>query len=99
MLVVGGGGTSQYWRQMLADVFGIRIVKSNVDQDAAALGAAAIAAVGSGLWSDFDPVDQIHQVEDNSTPRIENTRAYERKVELFDVVARAQADFAAKLES
>ncbi len=98
MLVVGGGGTSSFWRQMLADVFGVQIIKSNIDQDAAALGAAAIAAVGSGLWSDFERVDQIHNIESTSRPRMENTRVYESKLELFDLVARSQADFAAKLE-
>ena len=34
-----------------------RILKTNIDQDAGALGAAAIAAVGCGLWDSFDRID------------------------------------------
>src|SRR5262249_50949509 len=42
MLVVGGGVRSRLWRQIYADVYRMRIVKTNVDQQAAALGAAAL---------------------------------------------------------
>ncbi|MGI9538281.1 MAG: xylulokinase [Desulfocapsaceae bacterium] len=94
MLIVGGGGTSGFWRQTLADIFSMEIVKSNVDQDAAALGAAAIAAVGSGLWSDFEPLDRIHRIEHRSTPKKENTKFYEDRLKQFDLISRAQADLA-----
>ena len=98
MLVVGGGGTSAFWRQMLADAFGLKIVKSNVDQDAAALGAAAIAAVGSGLWADFKPMDRVHRIENESRPDPDNTKAYQSRLKVFDQVAKAQANMAALLE-
>ncbi len=53
MLVVGGGSHSKLWRQILADVYEMNIVKTTIDQQAAALGAAACAAVGTGIWDDF----------------------------------------------
>lgn len=98
MLIVGGGGTSTFWRQMLADTFGMEIVKSNVDQDAAALGAAAIAAVGSGLWTDFEPMDKIHEIADRSEPHKTAASFYENMLKEFDLVSNGQADLAALRE-
>ncbi len=67
MLVVGGGSHSKLWREILADVYEMNIVKTTIDQQAAALGAAACAAVGTGLWKDFSIIDRLHQVEDVSS--------------------------------
>ncbi|MDR2345048.1 MAG: hypothetical protein LBE18_03190, partial [Planctomycetaceae bacterium] len=64
MNIVGGGTKNEFWRQIYADVLRIDIEKINIGQDAAALGAAALAAVGSGLWNDFSKIDGILSVED-----------------------------------
>ena len=92
MLLVGGGSRSALWRQILADVYGARVVKTNVDQDAGSLGAAAIAAVGVGLWKDFSPVDAIHVTEEVQEPRPEAVAAYARLAPVFE---RIRADEAA----
>ena len=73
MTVVGGISRSQLWRQIFADVYQMNIVKTNIDQQAAALGAAALAAVGTGIWSDFNIIDEIHAVEDIAKPIPENS--------------------------
>ena len=63
MVVVGGASRSDLWRQIFADAFEIDILKTNIGQEAGSLGAAAVAAVGSGLWDDFSPIDTIHRRE------------------------------------
>ncbi len=68
MLAVGGGSRSDVWIQMYADIFGKTMLRTNIDQQAAALGAAAVAAVGSGIWDDFSPLDSVHRVTDRKTP-------------------------------
>ena len=68
MIVVGGMAQGPLWREILADAYNLDIVKTNVNQEAAALGAAAVAAVGSGIWDDFGIIEQIHQVEDIAKP-------------------------------
>ncbi len=83
MLVVGGGSRSRVWRQIYADVYNTQIVKTNIDQQAAALGAAACAAVGTGLWDSFEYVDEIHQVEDITQPIAANTMIYEKLLPAF----------------
>jgi xylulokinase len=84
MLLVGGGSRSALWRQILADVYGMRVVKTGVDQDAASLGAAAVAAVGTGLWKDFARVDEVHATEAVQAPRPEAVQAYGRLMPVFE---------------
>lgn len=86
MVLVGGGSRNPLWRQILADVFDITIVKTNIDQQAAALGAMAIAAVGTGLWSDFDRIDAVHKTQDIAQPIPDNRALY---AELLPIYARA----------
>jgi xylulokinase len=83
MTVVGGISRSRLWRQMLADIYQMNIVKTNIDQQAAALGAAALAAVGTGIWPDFDIIDEIHAVEDVARPIAENSAAYARLLPIY----------------
>ena len=47
--VSGGGAKSEFWRQMLADVFGRRIVTLET-QEGSAYGAALLAMVGTGRF-------------------------------------------------
>ena len=92
MIIVGGGGRSRLWRQICADVFDLKIVKTNIDQDAAALGAAAVAAVGAGIWRDVSMVDEIHRIEDVSEPVQENREKYQALLPVFARGARCHAE-------
>ncbi len=79
MTVVGGGAISPIWRQIYADVMKTTIVKTNVGQNAAALGAAALAAVGAGLWSSFDKVDELVQQGESAVPNPDLAELYDKK--------------------
>ena len=92
MLMVGGGSRSPLWRQIFADVYGMDCVKTSVDQDAASLGAAAVAAVGAGLWKDFGKVDEAHRVEDVRRPIPGNVEKYRRLAPAFELLRRQQAE-------
>lgn len=97
ILFVGGGAKSRFYLSMFADVFNSRIIKSNIDQDAAALGAAALAAVGCGLWEDFSRIDEIHHTEDVLEPDPENTQIYEQLLPVFAQATYSLADLSAAL--
>jgi len=99
MLLVGGGSRSALWRQICADVYNMTIVKTNIDQEAAALGAAAVAAVGTGLWPDFDRIDAIHKVEQITHPIAQNVMIYERLLPIFTKAAHYQAELGDMLAS
>jgi xylulokinase len=84
MVIVGGGSRSALWRRICADVYGTRIVKTDVDQGAATLGATALAAVGTGLWRDFSPIDHIHRDQEITEPIPENVAVYERLLPIYE---------------
>lgn len=90
MLIVGGGSSSPFWRQIFADVYGMKILKTNIGMDAGALGAAAIAAVGTGIWKNFDMIDSIHQVQDIRYPIPENARKYKELLPSFLMLRKNQ---------
>jgi xylulokinase len=97
MVIVGGGSKSESWRQIFADVFEMKILKTNIGEDAGSLGAAALGAVGSGLWPDFSKLDQIHIVENVREPIPENTAVYQKLAPVFEKQRRSQADIGLSL--
>ena len=85
MLIVGGGSKSRLFRKIFADIYYMNILRTNIDQDAAALGAATIAAVGSGFWKNFNKIDDIHQTLEILSPNPEDSKKYEEWLEVFKV--------------
>ena len=97
ILFVGGGSKSSLYRRIFADVYNTKVLKTNIDQDAGALGAAAIAAVGCGYWESFDRIDAIHQTVEIVEPDPENNRKYEALLPVFAYAAECQAKISASL--
>jgi xylulokinase len=97
LLMVGGGAKSPFWRQMFADIFDMKMIKTSVDQNAASLGAAALAAYGLGFWADYSPIDRAHKLESVSEPDKEKTGAYRRHYELSRYISDWLADTGDKL--
>ncbi|HEX8990757.1 MAG TPA: FGGY-family carbohydrate kinase [Anaerolineales bacterium] len=83
ILFVGGGARSRFYLGIFADAFHTAVKKTNIDQDAGALGAAAIAAVGCGLWADFNKIDEIHKTVEVVEPNAENCGKYEKLLPVF----------------
>ncbi len=73
--VSGGGSRSAFWRQMMADVFGTEIVEVNVMQGAA-YGAALLAGVGTGIYSNEEQACGITVHETGSTKPGPDAGAY-----------------------
>jgi xylulokinase len=51
MVIAGGGARSPVWRQIMADVLGVPL-KRSLQEEQTVLGAALLAGVGVGLYSD-----------------------------------------------
>ncbi len=98
MVMVGGGSRSPFWRQIFADVYNMKVVKTNIDQQAAALGAAATIAVGLGWWKDFSVIDTIHEVESEILPDPKNQAVYKRLLTIFQKAASSQAELGDMLQ-
>jgi xylulokinase len=59
------------------------IIKTNIDQQAAALGAAALAGVGAGFWKDFEIIDEIHKIVEVIEPIPANVETYNKIMPVF----------------
>jgi xylulokinase len=92
LLLFGGGAKSRVWRQIFADVYNCAVVKSKIDQETAALGAGALAAVGSGLWKDFSRILELHEVEDRSAQNPSHVALYESLLPVFRQAAACQRE-------
>ncbi|MDB1124477.1 xylulokinase [Vibrio algarum] len=65
--LIGGGARSAYWRQMLADIFGMRLVYRSGGDVGPALGAARLAHLGTVKnpnLADICPVPDLIQVHE-----------------------------------
>ena len=83
LLVVGGGAKGDFNRRIYADVFGKEIAVSQVQQGAASLGAAALAAVGCGMWDSFEPLRELHRNVTTSAPNWDNHAWYDKIMPLY----------------
>ena len=79
LTLVGGGANSSLWRQIYADVYGRRVARAAIGQQAAALGAALVAGVGAGVWSDFSILDSISRADAEAAPDPEAAADYARR--------------------
>lgn len=100
MIICGGGAKSDLWMQIFADVYGCLVVRINVDQEAASLGAAAIAARGVGLWPDYSPLDRLFSVQKRFTPQPGSRSLYQTLAHQFtrwvDALASVHAGLSAE---
>ena len=97
MLLVGGGSKSPLYRRIFADVYNMDIVKTNIDQDAAALGAVAVAAVGCGIWKDFSRIDEIHRIQETVRPDPAKNSLYEKLIDVFSYASDRQSEISDRL--
>lgn len=89
----GGGSKNPAWMQMFADIFGKKILKTNIDQDAASLGAAAIIARAMSMIDSYDAVDAMHRPERICTPECNAHKSYQKLLTQFQHASDLLADF------
>lgn len=94
--LIGGGGKSRLWPQILADVFGLPIHMLELTGEATSWGAAVAAGVGAGLydWSIAAERSQVVQVVE---PNPANRQCYEEMLAIFTESYLALAPIYAKL--
>lgn len=93
MAVCGGGAASPLWRQMLADLYGCP-VKTMSSKEGAALGAAILAGVGTGVWPDIpEACSRILGELDCMEPDAQSSAAYESYYRLYCQLYPALADW------
>jgi xylulokinase len=81
--VIGGGARSPLWRQIQADVFGMPVYRTVVDEGPA-YGAALLAGVSAGLFSSVEEACSVVRLRPDVTePDERRTQLYKRYFELY----------------
>jgi xylulokinase len=79
----GGGAKSLLWRQILADVLGAELVTVNTTEGAA-YGAAILAGVGVGAWTDVETAcSETVKVIGQTSPNDTHQPVYERMHDMY----------------
>jgi xylulokinase len=89
MRVIGGGARGRVWRQVLADIYGIPVVRLNLAEDATSLGAAIAGGVGVGIFPDFEIATRLTPIIDTARPNRKEKDKYDRLYKLFNNCYRA----------
>lgn len=75
----GGGGKSEFWRRMQADVFGAPVARVNHDEGPA-FGAALLAGTAAGVYTDIaEAAESAIEVVSVVEPNAANTEIYARR--------------------
>lgn len=81
-IIIGGGSRSNVWCQIVSDVFSHDIIKPSVSD--ASYGAAIIAGVGIGLFSDLkEAVKKCNRIEKVYRPNKENSNIYKKLFKIY----------------
>jgi xylulokinase len=75
--VIGGGALGGPWMQIIADVTGKKIEPVHHAQEAGAVGVAMAAAVGLGIYKDFESLKKVVGVEHTFEPQAKNREIYD----------------------
>ena len=70
----------------------MNIIKTNIWEVAGALGAAAVGAVGSGIWKDFSRIDDLHRVREKVKPVKDDVEKYRKIRRAFEYFRKCQAE-------
>ena len=81
--ICGGGAKSRLWCRMIANILNIRVCVP-VTEEGPALGAAILAAVGTGAYRDvYEAAEKIVKVKETILPDEEIAGRYEKKYQQF----------------
>jgi len=81
--LIGGGARSATWRQILADVFNLPILRPKLLVEATSLGAAIAGGVGVGLYPGYEVASQLVQVQPGEKPRPTAAARYDEIFPIF----------------
>jgi xylulokinase len=85
IILAGGGAQSRFWRQMVADVFGLPVEKLRIGEQSA-LGAALMAGAGIGMFDIVTTSQKWAKYEDTIDPDMTNRDKYHQGLSLFRLI-------------
>jgi len=87
--VIGGGAQGRFWRQIMADVYGVPLQRLTLLEAATSMGAAVIGGVGVGMYRDFNIAATMNPIEALVTPDPRHAAVYAAAAELMEISYKA----------
>jgi xylulokinase len=84
IVAIGGGAKGKVWRQIMADIYGVKILKPNYLEEATSMGAAVTGGVGAGIFKSFDVIDRFIRIESEQVPVNSNRLTYKIMMPIFE---------------
>jgi xylulokinase len=84
MRVIGGGARGRLWRQIMADVYGVPVLRPALLEEATSMGAAIAGGIGVGIFSGFDVAEKLVSIVDVTRPRPDLQPLYDRLYASFN---------------
>ncbi|MHB9034882.1 MAG: xylulokinase [Anaerolineae bacterium] len=81
--ILGGGARSAVWRQILADIFEVPLLRLALPSEATAMGAAIAAGVGVGIYRGYDIAAELIPTEPGEEPNPATFACYHAMYDLF----------------
>ncbi|WP_417018190.1 xylulokinase [Anaerotignum sp.] len=83
ILACGGGGSSAFWRQMMADILGCPVA-TTISKEGPALGVAILAGVGAGLYPSVpEACRKTVGVNASQAPVVKHVAEYDKFYEIY----------------
>lgn len=86
--IIGGGGKSPLWRQMIADALGIELVEMKYADSS--FGSAMLAGVAVGVFENYQrALEKCNEILSETKPDMENNKKYKQLFKKYKEVQKA----------
>lgn len=87
-IIIGGGGKSPLWRQMVSDALDMKLKEMKYADSS--LGSAMLAGIAAGVFKNpEDAVAKCNEIISETTPNSKNTMEYRKLFKKYKVVQKA----------
>ncbi len=87
-VIIGGGGKSPLWRQMISDALGIKLVEMKYADSS--LGSAMLAGIAMGVFEDAESaILKCNRKISETVPNAENTEKYKGMFKKYKAIQQA----------
>jgi xylulokinase len=82
--VIGGGAKGRIWRQIMADIYGVSILRPALLTEATSFGAALAGGIGVGIYKDWNMAETHTPILDEIQPDPLTKSQYEKLYTIFN---------------
>lgn len=87
-VIIGGGGKSPLWRQMISDALGIELIEMKYADSS--FGSAILAGIATGIFeSPQKAIEICNEVVSETVPNSENTEKYKEVFKKYKAIQKA----------